>query len=292
MISHSRLTGLLLAGGLAVSISACSEGNGAPSVSPTSSGAALALPGPGPNPRQADLEWVEICKDYVGTPGPAVTFTIAVDKGNNGTIEQTFQTTIAGGTCQDVWFSDSQGIDQLTITETVPAGYTASWVHTENNHSVIITNPSVSGNVATGVRAATDRDFGALVVFTNTGAPPPPPPPPAAEGCTPGYWKQAHHFDSWTAPYAPTTLFSAVFDNAFPGMTLLQVLENGGGGLDALGRHTVAALLNAASSDVSYGMTPAQVIAAFNSVYPGTNTSYQTQHTIFANANERSCPLN
>ncbi len=61
------------------------------------------------------------------------------------------------------------------------------------------------------------------------------------EGCTPGYWKQSQHFDSWTG-YSPSTQFSAVFENAFPGKTLLQVLEQGGGGLNALGRHTVAAL--------------------------------------------------
>ena len=37
-------------------------------------------------------------------------------------------------------------------------------------------------------------------------------------------------------------------------------------------------------------MTPAQVISAFNSVFPGTN--YETQKNIFAAANERGCPLN
>ncbi|MDH3224417.1 MAG: hypothetical protein OEO23_11935, partial [Gemmatimonadota bacterium] len=74
----------------------------------------------------------------------------------------------------------------------------------------------------------------------------PPPPPGGGEGCTPGYWKQPHHFDSWTG-YDPEDLFSSAFEDAFPGMTLLEVLKQGGGGLKALGRHTVAALLNAAS---------------------------------------------
>lgn len=69
--------------------------------------------------------------------------------------------------------------------------------------------------------------------------------------------------------YAPGQLFSSVFDDAFPGMTLLQVLELGGGGLNALGRHAVAAVLNGASPDVAYDLSAAQVIAAFNSVYPG-----------------------
>ena len=60
--------------------------------------------------------------------------------------------------------------------------------------------------------------------------------------------------------------------------------------MDALGRHTVAALLNAASSGVSFGMTPAQVIAAFNAAFPGAD--YEPQKNIFAAANERGCPLN
>ena len=29
------------------------------------------------------------------------------------------------------------------------------------------------------------------------------------EGCTPGYWKQEQHFDSWTSPLAPTADFTA-----------------------------------------------------------------------------------
>ena len=111
------------------------------------------------------------------------------------------------------------------------------------------------------------------------------------EGCTPGYWKQPHHFDSWPAPYDPTDLFADHFDNAFPGMTLLQVLGNGGGGLNALGRHTVATLLNSASSGVSFELSPAEVISAFNGVYPGTKSQYETLKNRFAGLNERFCPL-
>jgi hypothetical protein len=111
------------------------------------------------------------------------------------------------------------------------------------------------------------------------------------EGCTPGYWKQPQHFDSWTAPYDPTDSFtSAGFEDAFPGLTLLQVLQQTGGGLNALGRHTVSALLNAASGDVSYAFTPQQVIDAFNAVFPGGD--YEGQKNLFAAQNELSCPLN
>jgi hypothetical protein len=71
-------------------------------------------------------------------------------------------------------------------------------------------------------------------------------------------------------------------------MTLLQVLGQGGGGLNALGRHTVAALLDAASG-IDYGLTPAQVIQMFNDAYPGGD--YEALKDEFAARNERGCPL-
>ena len=112
------------------------------------------------------------------------------------------------------------------------------------------------------------------------------------EGCTPGYWKQPHHFDSWTFPFTPDTLFSDVFEDAFPNMTLLQVLSQGGGGLNALGRHTVAALLNAASSGVDYDLPVNEVINSFNQVFPGTKSAYNTLKNNFESFNEQGCPLN
>ncbi len=118
-----------------------------------------------------------------------------------------------------------------------------------------------------------------------------PPPPGGGEGCTPGYWKQPHHFGNWTLPYTPGTMFSDVFEDAFPGMTLVQVLGQGGGGLNALGRHLVAALLNAASSDVSFELTPSDIINQFNDVFPGSNDDYTALKDVFASYNERHCPL-
>jgi len=109
-------------------------------------------------------------------------------------------------------------------------------------------------------------------------------------GCTPGFWKAPHHADSWTAPYATSTPFSDVFEDAFPGMSLDDVLEEGGGDLDALGRHTVAALLNAASPDVDYPLTEQEVIDAFNGVYPGGD--YETLKDELEGYNENDCPLN
>lgn len=112
------------------------------------------------------------------------------------------------------------------------------------------------------------------------------------DGCTPGYWKQTQHFDSWTAPYTPETPFSDVFDDAFPGSSLLDVLKKGGGGEKALGRHTVAALLNAASGDVNYGVDESSVISMFNDVYPGEKSDYNSVKNGFEALNELGCPIN
>jgi cysteine-rich repeat protein len=110
------------------------------------------------------------------------------------------------------------------------------------------------------------------------------------EGCTPGYWKQGHHFEAWNM-YSPDMLFSDVFEDAFPGLTLLDVLQQGGGKLYALGRHTVAALLNAASTGVNYGHTPASIVDRFNAVYPGSKDDYEALKAEMEYDNERVCPL-
>ena len=83
-----------------------------------------------------------------------------------------------------------------------------------------------------------------------------------------------------------------MFEDAFPEMTLLEVLKQGGGGLIALGRHTVAALLNAASPNVSYDMSVSEVIDAFNDVYPSSTADYNDIKDMFEDFNELGCPLN
>jgi hypothetical protein len=118
---------------------------------------------------------------------------------------------------------------------------------------------------------------------------PTPTPPQKGEGCTPGYWKQEQHLDSWTAPYAPTTLFNDVFADAFPGMTLVQVLKLEGAGLNALGRHAVAALLSAASPEVDYQMSVADVIGAFDAAY--ASGDYETLKNRLDVLNNQTCPL-
>jgi hypothetical protein len=90
----------------------------------------------------------------------------------------------------------------------------------------------------------------------------------------------------------PTTLFSDVFEDAFPGQSLVDVLRLGGGGLNALGRHAVAAVLNSASDGVSYDESTSDVIDAFNDVFPGSNREYTGLKNGFEFFNEQECPLN
>lgn len=81
------------------------------------------------------------------------------------------------------------------------------------------------------------------------------------DGCSQGYWKS--HEAAWEVTGYSTT---ANFDNIFGchafgcDMTLMEALWLGGGGLNALGREAVAALLNAAHPGVDYPLTPEEVI--------------------------------
>src|SRR5262249_52925783 len=75
-------------------------------------------------------------------------------------------------------------------------------------------------------------------------------------------------FDAWTLPYTPASSFNAVFGvTQETGFTLLGILQRPGGGLAALARQAVAALLNATNPDIHYGFTSADVIARVQSAY-------------------------
>jgi hypothetical protein len=117
--------------------------------------------------------------------------------------------------------------------------------------------------------------------------------PGKLQGCTPGYWKQPQHFDSWVG-YAPNDSFSAVFGRVIPGApTLLQALGTNGGGLSALLRHAAAALLNAANPAVNADPafdTTAEVIAAFQAAFDSGN--YEATKNLLDQSNNNGCSLN
>lgn len=110
------------------------------------------------------------------------------------------------------------------------------------------------------------------------------------EGCTPGYWKQPHHLDSWVG-YSPDDDYETVFgvDASFD-KTLRGALKQGGGGEKALGRHAVAALLNASSLDVSYAFTEAEVIAVVQDAY--ASGDFEGVKNQLAAENKQGCPIN
>jgi hypothetical protein len=131
------------------------------------------------------------------------------------------------------------------------------------------------------------------------------------EGCTPGYWRQEQHFDSWTG-YGQDMLFSAAFEcdsnititgRLIPGTggrpvtisnpTLLQAVWAIGGGESALARHAVAALLNAANPDVNYPSSEAAVISMVCAALTGGDI--EGTKSILAGFNEGddedNCPL-
>lgn len=107
-------------------------------------------------------------------------------------------------------------------------------------------------------------------------------------GCTPGYWKQSQHFDSWVT-YYPDQSFEEVFgDDSFE--TLLDALNAKGGQINALGRHAVASLLNSENSDVEFPFSSEQVIDQYN--YAIASENFEQVKDIFAIQNEMGCPLN
>jgi hypothetical protein len=121
-----------------------------------------------------------------------------------------------------------------------------------------------------------------------------------SQGCTPGYWKQDHHFDSWVG-YSPNQTVSSVFTGADPSLasqTLVQALGfNGGSGIVGaqriLLRAAVASLLNASSGSVAYPLTTADVISSVNAALAsGDRAAILALATDLDNKNNLGCPLN
>jgi hypothetical protein len=111
------------------------------------------------------------------------------------------------------------------------------------------------------------------------------------EGCTPGYWKQEHHFDSWVG-YAPTDYYDVVFGIG-PHITLLAALQyQGGGNYGSFLRHSVAALLN--STSISYDLSTAEVIQLVQDTFTSGDfaSGKDTLEGFNEETEDRICPLN
>jgi len=119
------------------------------------------------------------------------------------------------------------------------------------------------------------------------------------EGCTPGYWRS--HLESWPSEISPEYKFSEVFGllesetitinqhpNRIVDPTLEEAVNAKGGGLSALVRHSVAALLNSQSA-INYPLTSEQVVLSFYEAYSSQN--YEELKDTFTELNENGCPF-
>ena len=193
-----------------------------------------------------------LCKE-----GASGTFNVVLSPNALGSLLVTSPVTLAAGQCVDVWVGRQDGLGpccepfdgvQITETSAIPVSIRVEAAPDQNCF--------VQAQTANFVDVVMFTYAGCKVTFVNT-----PPPPPPGEGCTPGFWKNS--VGSWPAGYLPNADFDATFGvNGFnPNITLMTALGLGSGGKNALARHAVAALLNAASGDVDYPMTTAAVIA-------------------------------
>ena len=134
---------------------------------------------------------------------------------------------------------------------------------------------------------------------TNTATPTPIP----FQGCTPGYWRQSQHLDSWVATgFAPNQTLESVFDVpdtfGLDNRTLRSALSFTGGsgttgGARILLRAAVAALLNSAHPDVNYPRATADVIADVNAALASGNRATMLALAQELDAdNNLGCPLN
>lgn len=159
---------------------------------------------------------------------------------------------------------------------TAYSGYT-----TTTYHSTTTTKPTTTTYPTTTTTTSTTTTTTSTTTTTTL--------PRGGEGCTPGFWRQAHHYDSW-AGFSPGDDYETVFGvDAIFDATLGQAAKLGGGGEYALARHAVAALLNSTDPDVDYSFTTAQVIDLVQDAY--ATGDFEDAKDMLADANEEGCPL-
>lgn len=287
--NHRRI-GALVALAAAGALAACSDSG---PTAPKSSSPGFAVTG-------GDIvaAHVKVCVDDAS---PAGTYTF--DRSASPTTEGTFSVSdgfsVAVGACVDIWSDDAA----TTPTDpTTDVTVTSASMPANTEISDITVNSPFPSTIGSDYATTTANAFhGSVIIFTFA-----PTPPPGDEGCTPGYWKQSQHFDSWPAAYAPTDLFSSVF--TVPGgfafqnpesgtdpntLTLVGALGLNGGGANSVARSGTAALLNAESGDVAYPYTVSEVIDMVNGVLDGSYSASTINDQLDgANNGLGGCPLN
>lgn len=190
--------------------------------------------------------------------------------------------------CYEVWNATSD------MTETVGA---ALLDHPETlvlDRIVTITGSDNTATTYTGVTSASEQvsnTLGAQIWFKFEKVETPPD-DEGGEGCTPGYWRQPHHYDSWVG-FSPEDPFHDVFGgDAYVGVTLGEAVQLRGGGLNALSRSAVAAILNATSPGVSYDYTVEEIVSLYNEAITGSRRDIENLKNRLDFLNNQGCELN
>jgi len=200
--------------------------------------------------------------------------------------------------CMQAWAPGSDPFaapTDVTVAEQVPAGQQVDSI-------LLVTTPPGNRDIFYGLTSKTvtaSYSQGYLIKFFNSGTTPPP--PPGSQGCTPGYWKQTQHFDSYPTGYLPTQTIGTYFPNAsifgYAGNTLVEGLGFNGGSGDAgaariLLRAAIAGLLNSASFPSGYPSTPSALMTAVNNALTGTRDDMLNLASTIDKNNNLGCPLN
>lgn len=232
----SRLTRTGLMVGAIAALAACADTAAPRFISPDAS--LGNIPGGGSAPLTDNvpvLELFKVCKVYVGAVGPAVTVTVTAPGVSD------FDVVLNDGECRSVWVNGgaTDPNENVSVTEAVPAGYTASWTKQTITAGGTV-NDGGAGNTASGAVGANPLT-GVVVTFTNTEDTPPPPP-----FCTltQGYWK--NHPEDWNdagdnRPFLTTDLF---FNSGLTYLQILQTSSSGGNAYIQLAHQYIAAVLN------------------------------------------------
>ncbi len=110
-----------------------------------------------------------------------------------------------------------------------------------------------------------------------------------AQGCTLGYWKNHTSEAVWGTTYSPSDYFDQVFGFG-PHITLLEALNEGGGGFSALERQAVAALLSTNNANINYKLSEQEVFELVKQAYESGEPELVKDE--FDTFNNGECPVN
>jgi hypothetical protein len=229
---------------------------------------------------------IDVTKECTDASGPGQPINFSGTVTNEGEVDLT-----------DVNVVDSEvgtvlGPIDLAVGES--ASYSGSYIPT--------TSPSTDTVVATGTAVTT----GETVSDTNSATCQ----VPGNQGCTPGFWKNnARNWgaNAWGCGLSPDMPISYIFwlneplvirgngKSTITDPTLLEALDANGGGVNAMIRHGIAAILNACSPCVTYAINdPIQIVYMIEDTLNGVPGAYTVDelHYMFAGYNEAGCPVN